>query len=53
MRSWFGFGMVAEAYGDVESARDYYSQVEKPKKSLIPSTSVYSMAQKRIKSLRG
>jgi hypothetical protein len=48
---WFGFGMVAEAYGDSESAREYYSNVEKPRKTLIPSTSVYAMAQQRIKHL--
>lgn len=50
--SWFGFGMIAEAYGDVESARDYFSRVEKPKKALIPSTSLYAMAQKRMSALR-
>jgi hypothetical protein len=48
---WFGFGMVAEAYGDAESAREYYSRVEKPKKGLIPSTSVYAMAQARLKKM--
>jgi hypothetical protein len=48
---WFGFGIVAEAYGDAESAREYYSHVEKPKKALIPSTSVYAMAQQRMKRL--
>ena len=48
---WFGFGMVAEAYGDAESAREYYSHVEKPKMALIPSTSVYAMAQQRMKRL--
>jgi Flp pilus assembly protein TadD len=48
---WFGFGMVAEAYGDSESAREYYSHVEKPKQAMIPSTSVYAMAQQRMKRL--
>ena len=46
-----GFGMVAEAYGDAESAREYYARVEKPKKTLIPSTSVYAMAQQRMRVL--
>jgi Flp pilus assembly protein TadD len=48
---WFGFGMVAEAYGDAESAREYYRQVDKPAKALIPSTSVYAMAQRRLGDL--
>jgi hypothetical protein len=50
--AWFGFGLVAEAYGDVESARDYFSRVEKPKKALIPSSSLYAMAQQRMAALR-
>lgn len=49
--SWFGFGMIAEAYGDVESARDYFSRVSKPDRALIPSTSLYAMAQQRLKAL--
>ncbi len=32
---WFGYGLVAEAYGDTESARDYYSHVSKPKKAAV------------------
>ena len=50
--SWFGFGMIAEAYGDVDSARDYFSRVEKPKKSVIPSSSLYAMAQQRLAALK-
>ncbi|HEX6636329.1 MAG TPA: DUF3857 domain-containing protein, partial [Steroidobacteraceae bacterium] len=48
---WFGFGLVAEAYGDSDSARDYYSHVTRPKQSQIPSTSLYAMAQQRLKAL--
>jgi thioredoxin-like negative regulator of GroEL len=48
---WFGYGLVAEAYGDTESARDYYSRVARPKKPRIPSTSLYAMAQQRLKAL--
>lgn len=48
---WFGYGLIAEAYGDAESARDYYSQVTKPKKTQIPSTSLYAMAQQRLRGL--
>jgi hypothetical protein len=50
--SWFGFGMIAEAYGDVDSARDYFSRVEKPKKSVVPSSSLYAMAQQRLAALK-
>jgi transglutaminase-like putative cysteine protease len=49
--SWFGFGMIAEAYGDVESARDYYSRVTKPVTTISPSTSLYAMAQRRLRAL--
>jgi hypothetical protein len=49
--SWFGFGLIAEAYGDSVSARDYYSRVEKPKKGHVPATSLYAMSQARLKAL--
>jgi hypothetical protein len=47
--SWFGFGMIAEAYGDVESARDYYTRIGRPKGALIPSSSLYAMSQQRLR----
>ena len=50
--AWFGFGLIAEAYGDVESARNYYARVEKPAKSLLAATSLYAMSQARMQSLR-
>jgi tetratricopeptide (TPR) repeat protein len=28
---WFGFGLIAEQYGDMEAARAIYARVEKPK----------------------
>jgi transglutaminase-like putative cysteine protease len=49
--SWFGFALIAEAYGDVESARDYYSRVARPKKGHVPATSLFSMAQQRLAAL--
>jgi tetratricopeptide (TPR) repeat protein len=49
--SWFGFALIAEAYGDVDSARDSYSRVEKPKKGHVPATSLFSMAQQRLQAL--
>jgi hypothetical protein len=49
--SWYGFGLVAEAYGDAESARAYYSHVEKPKQRVIQASSVYALSQARIAAL--
>jgi tetratricopeptide (TPR) repeat protein len=50
--AWYGFGLVAEAYGDRESARDYYAKVEKPKKGIIEASSVYALSQARIAALK-
>jgi transglutaminase-like putative cysteine protease len=50
--TWYGFGLVAEAYGDAESARDYYGRVQKPKKGVVLPGSVYSLSQARIAALR-
>jgi tetratricopeptide (TPR) repeat protein len=49
--AWYGFGLVAEAYGDAESARDYYSHVRKPSQGVIPPSSVYALSQARLKAL--
>jgi hypothetical protein len=49
---WYGFGLVAEAYGDAQSARDYYSHVEKPKKREILASGVYALSQARIVALK-
>ena len=44
--------MVADAYGDTDSARRYYERVKKPKRGLMyPSTS-YALAQARLVALR-
>jgi transglutaminase-like putative cysteine protease/tetratricopeptide (TPR) repeat protein len=50
--AWYGFGLVAEAYGDDESARDYYAKVEKPKKGMIQPSSVYALSQARLTALK-
>jgi transglutaminase-like putative cysteine protease len=49
--AWYGFGLVAEAYGDAESARDYYTHVQKPKKGVIQASSVYALSQARLAAL--
>ncbi|HTU67934.1 MAG TPA: DUF3857 domain-containing protein [Steroidobacteraceae bacterium] len=49
--AWYGFGLVAEAYGDAESARDYYAHVQKPKKGVIQASSVYALSQARLAAL--
>ncbi|HYJ40139.1 MAG TPA: DUF3857 domain-containing protein [Steroidobacteraceae bacterium] len=50
--AWYGFGLVAEAYGDTESARDYYAKVVKPKKGMIEPSSVYALSQARLTALK-
>jgi transglutaminase-like putative cysteine protease len=48
--AWFGFGLIAEAYGDVDSARDYYARVAKPEDSFTQATSLYEMSQARLRA---
>jgi tetratricopeptide (TPR) repeat protein len=50
--SWYGFGLVAEAYGDLESARDYYRHVREPAKGVEQASSVYAMSQSRLTALK-
>lgn len=49
--AWYGFGLVAEAYGDAESARDYYAHVQKPRQGVIQASSVYALSQARLAAL--
>ena len=44
--AWYGFGLVAEAYGDAESARDYYAHVQKPTQGRDP-------AEQRVRAVAG
>jgi tetratricopeptide (TPR) repeat protein len=46
--TWYGFGLVAESYGDAASAREYYTRVEKPKEGVITPSSLYALSQKRL-----
>lgn len=50
--TWYGFGLVAEAYGDAESARDYYAQVGPPKNGLIQASGVYALSRARLSALK-
>jgi hypothetical protein len=50
--TWYGFGLVAEAYGDAESARGYYALVKKPHKMAAQASSVYALSQARLGALR-
>ena len=50
--TWYGFGLVAEAYGDAESARDYYAKVKKPEKGVLQASSVWSLSQARLVALK-
>jgi tetratricopeptide (TPR) repeat protein len=47
---WFGFGKIAEQYGENDAARVMYSRVEKPTVD-YPGTS-YSLAQQRLAALK-
>jgi len=49
--AWYGFGLVAEAYGDAESARAYYEHVKKPARGVIQPSSVYALSQARLAAL--
>ena len=46
---WFGFGLIAEQYGVVDSAREMFKRVEKPKDSLPGDT--YALAQRHLAAL--
>jgi hypothetical protein len=50
--AWFGFGLVAEAYGDAESARNYYALVKKPADGPLQASSVYALSQARLVALK-
>jgi hypothetical protein len=48
----YGFGRIAEQYGESEVATSDYNQVKKPKKpSQVPSSS-YRLAQNRLAAMR-
>lgn len=45
---WYVLGRIAEAYGEMEEAREDYKKVAKPGKDTLASTSTYLLAQKRL-----
>jgi tetratricopeptide (TPR) repeat protein len=47
---WFGFGMLAEQYGESKIAQLMYSRVEKPK--IDGPSSTYSLAQSHLLALK-
>jgi len=49
---WFGAGLIAEAYGDAESARRYYARIEKPDETFVVASSVYAMGLERLAALK-
>jgi tetratricopeptide (TPR) repeat protein len=49
---WYGFGRIAEQYGEREIALADYAKVTKPKDALDIPQSTYRLAQTRIKALQ-
>lgn len=50
---WYGFGRIAEQYGEMEVATADYKQVKKPTKpSQVPGSS-YRLTQNRLAAMRG
>ena len=49
---WFAFGLVAEAYGDTETALSDFGRVTKSAGVPHDASSVFSLAQARMKTLR-
>ncbi len=47
---WFGFGKIAEEYGERQIAQQIYARVEKPKTDGPGSN--YSLAQQRLQVLK-
>ncbi|HLY97901.1 MAG TPA: DUF3857 domain-containing protein [Candidatus Angelobacter sp.] len=47
---WFGFGKIAEQYGELDAARALYGRMEKPK-TIYPGSS-YVLAQQRLAALQ-
>lgn len=48
---WYGFGRIAEQYGEREIAIADYRKVQKPKEPLAINSSTYTLAQTRLKAL--
>jgi transglutaminase-like putative cysteine protease/tetratricopeptide (TPR) repeat protein len=50
---WYGFGRIAEQYGETEVAMANYKQVKKPNKAAQVPGSSYRLAQNRLAAMRG
>ena len=48
---WYGFGLLAESYGETETALKLYGKVEKPKDNEPAEESCYTLAQRRRATL--
>ncbi len=49
---WYGFGRIAEQYGESEVATSDYNQVKKPRKPAQLPGSSYRLAQNRLAAMR-
>jgi hypothetical protein len=49
--NWYGFGRIAEQYGESEVATSDYNQVKKPKKPAQVPGSSYQLAQNRLAAM--
>lgn len=45
---WYGFGRIAEQYGEIEVAKDDYARVARPKREMEIAGSSYRLAQNRL-----
>jgi predicted Zn-dependent protease len=50
---WYGFGRIAEQYGERDAALANYARVTKPRRAVEIPDSSYTLAQLRLRSLRG
>jgi predicted Zn-dependent protease len=50
---WFGFGLLAESYGETQAAAQLYKKVVKPKYYDPSPESTYVLAQQRLASFTG
>jgi tetratricopeptide (TPR) repeat protein len=49
---WYGFGRIAEQYGETEAASADYEKAKKPKDDLQVPGSSYALAQKRLAAMK-
>ena len=47
---WFGFGLIAEQYGETDAAQKMFARVEKPKREFPAAT--YDLAQRHLAALQ-